>query len=95
MPGIRNVPGRKTDVKDSERIADLVRHGLIAKSRKHADLALALDGKIEDYHRFLLTMQLRRLDAAEHDIIALDQRIDEKLEPYRTQHTLLIADPRR
>ena len=29
---IRNVPGRKTDVKDSEWIADLVRHGLIAKS---------------------------------------------------------------
>ena len=28
----RNVPGRKTDVKDSEWIADLVRHGLIAKS---------------------------------------------------------------
>ncbi|MBV8441643.1 MAG: transposase [Hyphomicrobiales bacterium] len=28
---IRNVPGRKTDVKDSEWIADLVRHGLIAK----------------------------------------------------------------
>jgi transposase len=29
---IRNVPGRKTDVKDFEWIADLVRHGLIAKS---------------------------------------------------------------
>jgi transposase len=29
---IKNVPGRKTDVKDSEWIADLVRHGLIAKS---------------------------------------------------------------
>lgn len=29
---IKNVPGRKTDVKDSERIADLLRHGLIAKS---------------------------------------------------------------
>ena len=29
---MRNVPGRKTDVKDSEWIADLVRHGLIAKS---------------------------------------------------------------
>jgi len=28
---IRNVPGRKTDVKDAEWIADLVRHGLIAK----------------------------------------------------------------
>ena len=29
---IRNVPGRKTDVKDAEWIADLVRHGLIARS---------------------------------------------------------------
>ena len=29
---VRNVPGRKTDVKDAEWIADLVRHGLIAKS---------------------------------------------------------------
>jgi transposase len=26
---IRNVPGRKTDVKDANWIADLVRHGLI------------------------------------------------------------------
>jgi hypothetical protein len=29
---INNVPGRKTDVKDSEWLADLARHGLIAKS---------------------------------------------------------------
>ncbi len=29
---IRNVPGRKTDVKDSEWIASLVQHGLIASS---------------------------------------------------------------
>jgi transposase len=29
---IKNVPGRKTDVEDSEWIADLLRHGLIAKS---------------------------------------------------------------
>jgi len=29
---IRNVPGRKTDVKDSEWLADLVRHGLIRPS---------------------------------------------------------------
>ena len=29
---IRNVPGRKTDVKDAEWIADLVRHGRMAKS---------------------------------------------------------------
>src|SRR6266851_3679617 len=29
---IKNVPGRKTDVKDAEWLADLVRHGLIQKS---------------------------------------------------------------
>jgi transposase len=29
---IKNVPGRKTDVKDSEWIAELVRYGLVAKS---------------------------------------------------------------
>jgi transposase len=29
---MKNVPGRKTDVKDSEWIADLLRHGLIRKS---------------------------------------------------------------
>jgi transposase len=29
---IKNVPGRKTDVRDAEWIAQLVRHGLIAKS---------------------------------------------------------------
>jgi transposase len=170
---IRNVPGRKTDVKDAEWIADLVRHGLIAKSfvpppplrelrellryrrklvesqaaernrllklletaniklasvatdvfgvsgramlraliegtasveamadlakgqlrRKRADLVLALEGRVEEHHRFLLAMQLRRLEAAEADIAALDGRIEEKLEPYRAPHTLLMQIP--
>ena len=170
---IRNVPGRKTDVKDSEWIADLVRHGLIAKSfvpprplrelrerlgyrrklvesqaaernrllklletaniklaslasdvfgvsgramlraliegeasaeamadlakgqlrRKRADLILALDGRIEEHHCFLLAMPLRRLEAIEADIAALDLRIGERLEPYCTQHALLMQIP--
>ena len=156
---IRNVPGRKTDVKDAEWIADLVRHGLIAKSfvppapqrelrellryrrklmesqaaernrllklletaniklasvasdvfgvsgramlkalikgsasaeamadlargqlrRKRDDLVLALEGRMEEHHRFLLATQLRRLEAAEQDIAALDDRIEAKL----------------
>lgn len=170
---IRNVPGRKTDVKDAEWIADLVRHGLIAKSfvpppplrdlrellryrrklvesqaaernrllklletaniklasvatdvfgvsgramlktliagtasaeamadlakgqlrRKRADLVLALEGRVREHHRFLLAIQLRRLEAAEEDIAALDRRIDEKLEPYRVSHALLMQIP--
>jgi transposase len=170
---IRNVPGRKTDVKDSEWIADLVRHGLIAKSyvpprplrelrellryrrklvesqsaernrllklletaniklasvasdvfgvsgramlraliageaspqamadlargqlrRKHDDLILALDGRLEEHHRFLLAMQLRRLETIEADIAALDQRIGERLKPYAAPHALLMQIP--
>jgi transposase len=170
---IRNVPGRKTDVKDSEWIGDLVRHGLIAKSfvpppplrelrdllryrrklvesqtaernrllklletaniklasvmsdvfgvsgramlkaliegrasaeamadlakgqlrRKRSDLILALEGRMEEHHRFLLATQLRRLEAIEADIAALDLRIVERLEPYRGPHALLMQIP--
>jgi transposase len=167
------VPGRKTDVKDSEWIADLLRHGLIAKSfvpppplrelrdllryrrklvesgtsernrllsvletaniklasvasdvfgvsgrlmlaaliegkstpeqmaklakgklrDKLVDLQLALEGSVGEHHRFLLSMQLRRLMAAEEELKVLDKRIDEKLEPYRAQHNLLMTIP--
>jgi len=170
---IRNVPGRKTDVKDSEWIADLVRHGLIAKSfvpprplrelrdllryrrklvesqtaernrllklletaniklasvmsdvfgvsgramlkaliegrasveemadlakgqlrRKRSGLILALEGRMEEHHRFLLATQLRRLEAIEADIAALDLRIVDRLEPYRAAHALLVQIP--
>lgn len=170
---IRNVPGRKTDVKDAEWIADLVRHGLIAKSfvpsrplrelrellrysrklvesqtaarnrllklletaniklasvaadvfgvsglampkalieatasaeqmaavakgrlrRKHDDLVLALEGRVEEHHRFLLTVQLRRFAAAEEDIKSLDLRIAERLEPYSFEQALLMQIP--
>jgi transposase len=41
----------------------------------------------------LLAIQLHRLEAAEHDIDALDTRIAERLEPYRMQHALLMQIP--
>jgi len=170
---IKQVPGRKTDVKDSEWIADLLRHGLIrpsfvppkplrelrdllryrrklvesttsernrmlkllemgniklstvvtdvfgvsgrsmlqalldgqqtpeqmaklARGRmkgKLLQLTAALDGRMEEHHRFLLKMQLERLEEVEADIARLDQRIDEKLEPYREVHTRLMQIP--
>jgi transposase len=170
---IKAVPGRKTDVKDSEWIADLVRHGLIAKSfvppkpvrqvrellryrrkvmesrtaernrllklletaniklasvvtdlfgvsgrlmltaliegtatppeiaglargvlrRKAHDLAQALEGRVEEHHRFLLRLQLRRLDQADADLAVLDARIDEALGPYQGQCQLLHQIP--
>ena len=48
---------------------------------------------MEEHHRFLLATQLRRLEAIEQDIAALDLRINERLEPYRAPHTLLIQIP--
>jgi transposase len=170
---IKNVPGRKSDVKDSEWLADLTRHGLIAKSyvpprplrelrellryrrklvesrtaernrllklletaniklasvatdafgvsgmlmlralvegqddpqqlarlakgllrRKHEQLVLALEGRVNSHHRFLLRLQLRRLDLLEADIATLEDSIRRALVPYGRQHALLQQIP--
>jgi len=170
---IRNVPGRKTDVKDAEWTADLVRHGLIKPSfvppppirelrdlvrlrrslsealtseqnrtlklletaniklasvvsevfgvsgrammkalventatpqemadlakrslrRKLEPLALALDGRLSEHHRYLLAFHLRRVEAIEADLRDLDQRIAEKAQPYQAQRRLLRQIP--
>lgn len=170
---IKQVPGRKTDVKDSEWIADLLRHGLIKRSfvppkplrelrdllryrrklvesqtaernrllklletaniklasvasdvfgvsgrrmlqallagtstadaiaelargrlrKKIPALVEALEGHVEDHHRFLLETQLERLDQVEATITKLDGRIDEKLLPYQQQHRRLTQIP--
>jgi len=170
---IKKVPGRKTDVKDAEWIADLLCHGLLRSSfvppppirelrdlsryrrklvesrsaernrllklletaniklasvatdvfgasgrlmlgalvegeatpQQMADLAkgplrkkiphleLALEGKMEEHHRFLLKVQLHRLQAAEEDLAVLEQRLRERLEPYATQLALLDEIP--
>src|SRR3984893_14413067 len=170
---VKKVPGRKTDVKDAEWIADLLCHGLLRSSfvppkairelrdltryrrklvesqsaernrllkvletaniklagvatdvfgtsgrlmlraliegkatpQEMAELAqrklrskipqlqLALEGKLEDHHRFLLKLQLDRLERAEGDLAVLEQRIQQKLEPYTTQLALLDEIP--
>ena len=170
---IKNVPGRKTDVKDSEWLANLVRHGLIARSfipppsirtlrdlmrfrrklvesrtternrvlkvlevgnvklsavasdvfgvsgmlmlralvegqatpeeiadlakgklrLKLSDLANALQGALGDHHRFLLKLQLRRLDFLAEDLDTLDVRIDQEMRPFLAQHTALQEIP--
>lgn len=170
---VKKVPGRKTDVKDAEWIADLLCHGLLRPSfvppppirelrdltryrrklvesqtaecnrllklletaniklasvasdvfgvsgrlmlralvegkttpqdmaelakgvlrKKIPQLEPALEGKLEEHHRFLLRLQLHRLEAAEKDLAALEQRIQKKLEPYAAQFVLLQDIP--
>jgi transposase len=53
----------------------------------------ALEGKLEEHHRFLLELQLRRLQATEEDRAALEQCIQEKLKPYAQQLALLQEIP--
>ena len=60
---------------------------------KIPELELALEGNIEEHHRFLLELQLQRLQAAEKDLATLEQRIQQKLEPYATQLELLDEIP--
>ena len=170
---VKKVPGRKTDVKDAEWIADLLCHGLLRSSfvppkpirelrdltryrrklvesqsaernrllklletaniklasvasdvfgvsgvlmlealvegkatpqemaelakkklrNKIPELQLALEGKVEEHHRFLLKLQLDRLKAVEEDLAKLEQRIQQKLEPYAAQLALLDEIP--
>ena len=170
---IKNVPGRKTDVKDAEWLGHLLRHGLIAKSfvppqpirqlrdllryrRKlvesrtaernrlsklfetaniklssvisdifgasgmamlHAllegtataaqmaqlakqrmrakipEIELALEGRVEDHHRFLLKMQLSRLEQVDADLERLEERVEQHLLPYQEQRRRLMKIP--
>jgi transposase len=73
-----------------ERLAELAK-GLLRKKR--TDLIRALEGKVEEHHRFLMGVQLRRLEAADHDIAALDERIAERLKPYAAEQALLMQIP--
>lgn len=50
--------------------------------RKQAELARALDGHVDEHHRFVLRLQLQRITAAEADLELLDARLREKLAPY-------------
>lgn len=170
---VKKVPGRKTDVKDAEWIAELLCHGLLrpsfvppqpirelrdltryrrklvesqaaernrlekllesaniklasvatdvfgvsgrrmvraliegkASPREMAELAQrslrnkidqlepALEGKLEEHHRFLLKLQLDRVEAIEKDLVVLEQHIQEKLKPYQRELALLQEIP--
>ncbi len=73
-----------------QEMAELAK-GLLRK--KIPELEPALEGRLEEHHRFLLELQLRRLEAAEEDLAALEQYIQEKLKPYAKQLALLDEIP--
>ncbi|MGB7599930.1 MAG: IS110 family transposase [Candidatus Sulfotelmatobacter sp.] len=74
----------------SREMAELAKRKL---RKKIPELELALEGKIEEHHRFLLELQLDRLRAVEEDLVKIEQRIQEKLEPYAAQLVSLQEIP--
>jgi transposase len=80
----------RDDTASPEEMAELARGRLRSK---RVELAHSLKGQVEDYHRFLLSMQLRRVEDTEQYIEQLDQRIAEKLEPYQSAMALLMQIP--
>lgn len=170
---MKNVPGRKTDVKDCEWIATLLRHGLLRASfvpprpirelrklvryrqklvqtrtgeqnrlqgllhaaniqlsnvassvfgvsgmlmlralvagtqtaaamaelargrlrKKRDELAAALEGRLTETDRYVLAMQLERIEQLNRDLATLDARIDARLEPYAVMHAALCEIP--
>jgi transposase len=60
----------------------MAQHARGRMRRKIKALAQALDGRLEEHHRFLMRLQFARIEAAELDLERLDQRLQEKLAPY-------------
>lgn len=73
-----------------QEMADLAKRSL---RRKLEPLALALDGRLTEHHRYLLAFHLRWVKAIEVDLRALDERIEEKAQPYAAQRRLLRQIP--
>ncbi len=73
-----------------EQMASLARGKL---RKKHAQLEAALDGKLDEEDRYLLRMQLDRIEAINRDLATLDAHIDEKLQPYEAIHSALRQIP--
>jgi transposase len=73
-----------------QEMADLAKRKL---RRKLEPLALALDGRLTEHHRYLLAFHLRRVEAIEADLRTLDERIEETARPYAAQRQLLRQIP--
>jgi transposase len=68
----------------------------LAKGRmrsKISNLELALEGRVEEHHRFLLSIQLKRIASLDSDIETLDTKLREQLIPYNDALSRLMQIP--
>lgn len=79
---------------DGERrpqaLAELARGPMRAK---RPDLARALEGRFDEHHALMCQLHLRHLDQLDEMITALDDQVEEMMEPFRAQRDLLTSIP--
>jgi transposase len=80
-------------IEDEETPAEMARHAHRRMQHKQAALAMALDATLDVHHRFMLRLQLQRIEAAEADLERLDERLREKLAPYAEPLQRLMRIP--
>lgn len=74
---------------DPERLIALTR-GLKAS---HGQLVDALQGRVTAHHRFMLQLHLTQIEAIEAGLTALEQHLEEALQPFRAARNLLKTSP--
>jgi transposase len=77
-------------VNTPEETAELARRKLRSKIPQ---LVEALEGHVNEHHRFLMRMQMEHLEYLENAIAQLRKRIDEKIKPYQHEIDLLCTTP--
>lgn len=68
----------------------------LAKGRMRAkipDLARALEGRFDEHHALMCGLHLRHLEQLEEMIAALDEQVEEMMQPFRAQRELLSTIP--
>jgi transposase len=77
-------------VMSPEETADLAKRKLRSKIPQ---LVEALEGRVNEHHRFLMQMELEHLEYLEKAIAQLQERIDEKIKPYQHELDLICTTP--
>jgi transposase len=57
------------------------------------EIVEAVEGRVSDHHRFMLSLFLHRIDSVDADVAALEARIEEQLCPFREELGHLITVP--
>lgn len=88
--GLAMVKALAEGTQTPEQMAQLARGQL---RKKEELLTWALQGELQEHHRLLLRVQLRRLEHTEQDIAEVEEHIERVMKPYEPQRQLLRGIP--